>query len=180
MHKLLKYFSVAVFALPLLVYAHGPSRLKVEKEITVNAPAEKVWDLIKDFCAIDNWHPAVSKCEGNGGNEKGARRVLTLNDANSGLTIDDEMTGYDAAKMMYRYRITRVDPAVLPVSTYASQIEVIPDGGNSKVHWKGAFYRSFTQNNPPPEQSDEAATSAITGLYEAGLAEIKKLAEGGE
>ena len=180
MHKLLKYFAVALLALPPLVHAHGPSRLKVEKEIAVNAPAEKVWDLIKDFCAIDNWHPAVAKCEGNGGNEKGATRVLRLNDPNSGPTIDEEMTAYDAAKMMYKYKITKVDPAVLPVFTYASQIGVVPDSSNSKIHWKGAFYRSFTQNNPPPEQSDEAATKAITGVYEAGLAAIKKLAEGGE
>ncbi len=178
MHTSLKVFAGALIALPVVVSAHGPSRLKVEKEIAVNAPAEKVWDLIKDLCAIDNWHPAIAKCAGAGRNEKGATRVLTLNDSASGPTIDEEMTAYDAAKRMYKYKITRVDPAVLPVSTYSSQIEVTPDGNNAKVLWKGAFYRSFTQNDPPPEQSDEAATAAITGWYEAGLAELKKQAEG--
>jgi carbon monoxide dehydrogenase subunit G len=178
MHKLYRYSAVALLALPGLLYAHGPSRLKVEKEIEINAPAEKVWAAIKDFCSIDAWQPAVAACESSGGSAKGATRVLTLEEPGSGKTIDEEMTAYDDATMTFKYKITKVDPAVLPVSSYAATMTVMPSGEKSKVVWKAGFYRSFTQNNPPPEQDDNAALNAITGFFDAGLPGIKQLVEG--
>lgn len=179
MHTLFKYSAAALLALPGLLYAHGPSRLKVEKEIEINAPADKVWAALKGFCSIDNWHPAVAACESKG-EGKGATRVLTLGEAGSGKTIDEEMTAYDEAKMIFKYKITKVDPAVLPVSTYAATMTVVPNGDKTTVQWKAGFYRSFTQNDPPPEQNDEAATKAITGVFDAGLPGLKKLVEEGK
>ena len=46
------------------------------------------------------------------------------------------------------------------------------------VEWRGAFYRGFPNNDPPPEQNDEAAVKAVTGVYKSGLANLKKLVEG--
>jgi len=178
MHKLYKYSAVALLAVPGVLLAHGPSRLKVEKEVEINAPADKVWAAIKDFCSIDQWHPAVAACEKTG-NDKGATRVLTLGEPGSGKTIDEEMTAYDDKKMTFKYKITKVEPTVLPVSSYASTMTVVPNGEKSTVQWKSGFYRSFTQNDPPPEQNDEAATNAITGVLEAGVAGIKQMVEGG-
>jgi carbon monoxide dehydrogenase subunit G len=162
---------------PALVDAHGPSRQKVEKTVEISAPAAKVWGIIADFCAIKDWHPAVFSCEGEGGNAVGAKRVLTLGDANGGK-IHEELLGYSAEKMMYKYKITEVDVKVLPVTTYSASITVVPgDGDTSKVTWKSGFYRGFTNNDPPPELNDEAAVKAITGVFDAGLAKIKELAE---
>ena len=45
------------------------------------------------------------------------------------------------------------------------------------VEWRGAFYRAFPNNDPPPDKNDEAAVAAITGVYQSGLANLKKLAE---
>ncbi len=168
---------VLLSALPLLAAAHGPSRQKVEQEIKVNAPATKVWGLVADFCSISQWHPGVVKCDGSGGNEVRARRVLTIGKA-GGPRIEEELQMYDAAKMTYKYRITKTDVTVLPVATYSSFLSVLDNGdGTSTVSWKGGFYRSWGKNNPPPEQNDEAAKKAVTGTYEAGLANLKKLAE---
>jgi hypothetical protein len=70
----------------------------------------------------------------------------------------------------YFYRITDVDVKVLPVTNYSSTITVTPDdSGNSVVEWRGAFYRGFRINNPPPAQNDEAAIAAVTGVYRAGF-----------
>ena len=52
------------------------------------------------------------------------------------------------------------------------------DGGGAKVTWKGAFYRGYMNNDPPPELNDEAAVKAVTGLYRAGLENLKSVAEG--
>ncbi|MGC1521651.1 MAG: SRPBCC family protein, partial [Steroidobacteraceae bacterium] len=54
--------------------------LHVSKTIRVNAPADMVWNAVKDFDAINTWHPAVDKDEIVEGknNKAGAVRLLTL------------------------------------------------------------------------------------------------------
>ncbi len=163
--------------LPLAAAAHGPSRQKVELDTTVKAPAAKVWALIADFCSIEKWHPGVARCEGTGGNSVGAVRKLHVGKVD-GPVIVEQLMIHDPEKRMYKYKITETDVSVLPVATYASFLSVADHGdGTSKVTWKGAFYRSWGKFNPPADQNDEAAVKAVTGTYQAGLDNIKKLAE---
>jgi len=68
---------------------------------------------------------------------------------------------------------------VLPVKNYSSTISVEGEGGKSVLKWKGAFYRGYMNNDPPPELNDEAAVKAVSGVYEGGLAAVKKAAEAG-
>jgi hypothetical protein len=84
----------------------------------------------------------------------------------------------DPAGKSLSYKIDNVDVKVVPVNNYAATISVKEDGGKSVVEWKGAFYRGFMNNDPPPELSDEAALKAITDFYKAGLAALKTKAEG--
>jgi hypothetical protein len=163
---------------PMGALAHGPSRLKLSEEAAINAPPDKVWDLIKDFCSIAQWHPAIAKCEGEGGNAAGAKRVLTLKrDGNP--RIVEEMMSYDEAGKTFKYKIKQVDVKVLPVTGYTAFMTVKPgDQGGTLVTWNGGFYRGFPNNNPPPELNDQAATTAVTEIYKAGLDGLKKLAEG--
>jgi hypothetical protein len=168
--------SLAALALvPTVALAHGPSRQKVTETVEINAPADKVWKTIGNFQDM-SWHPAVAKLEGSGGNDPNATRTLTLT---SGGTIEEKLISNDPAKMIYKYEITKVDPKVLPVNNYSSNISVKGDGGKSTVEWKGAFYRGFMNNDPPPELSDEAAVKAVKGVYRAGLDALKKKLEAG-
>lgn len=170
------WLAALAAAIPLAALAHGPSRQKVVLTIEIAAPAEKVWAAIGNFQDM-SWHPAVQKTEGKGGNGEGATRVLTLG---PGATIAEEINKYDAAKMMYSYRITEVDIKVLPINNYSSTLTVTPvDAGKCTVEWKGAFYRGYPNNDPPPELSDEAAVKAITDFYQAGLDVLKKKIETG-
>jgi hypothetical protein len=154
--------------------AHGPSRQKVVEKIEINAPADKVWAIVGNFQDL-NWHPAVAKTEGTGGNEKGAKRKLTLK---NGATIEESVEAYDAAGKSIKYRIDNVDVKVLPVNNYSSTITVKDVGGKSEVEWKGAFYRGFMNNDPPPELSDEAGVKAVTDIYKSGLTALKTKLEG--
>ena len=158
----------AALVLPGIAQAHGPTRQKVTLTQEVEAPPEAVWDAIGDFQDM-SWHPAVFSSTGEGGNEIGATRVLTLG-AEGGPTISEELYKYDAEKMTYSYRITDVAVEVLPVTNYSSHLTVMPaDGGGSVVEWRGAFYRGYPNNDPPPELNDEAAIAAVTAVYQGGL-----------
>ncbi|MGQ0456568.1 MAG: SRPBCC family protein [Hyphomicrobium sp.] len=160
---------------PMLAQAHGPTRQKVTETIEINAAPDKVWAVIGNFQDM-GWHPAFTKTQGAGGNAPDATRKLTLG---NGATIDEKLTKFAAEAKSYSYEITNVDVKVVPVTNYASTISVSGEGDKSKVEWKGAFYRGYVNNDPPPELSDEAAVKAITGVYKDGLAALKKKLEGG-
>lgn len=177
MKMLFAAFVTAAMALaPFAAEAHGPTRQKVTETIEIDAPAEKVWEVVGNFQDM-SWHPAVAKTEGTGGNEvKVATRSLTLQDGN---VIEEVLEKYDDTKMSYFYRITNDVVAFLPVNNYSSTITVKPNGDKSTVEWRGAFYRGYMNNDPPEELNDEAAKAAVTGIYKAGLENLKAKVEGG-
>ncbi len=158
--------------LVLPAFAHGPTRQKVTETVTIDAPTAKVWSLIKDFDALKNWHPAVEASPADKGNTEGSVRQLKLK---GGGELTETLEAYDDARMRYSYRAK--DKGALPVTNYTSTISVKADGDKSVVEWRGAFYRGYPNNDPPPDQNDEAAVKAVTGVYQAGLANLKAIAE---
>lgn len=175
MVRLLASFLALACLMPLAASAHGPTRQKVTETVEINAPADKVWAVVGNFQDM-SWHPAFVKTEGTGGNDVGATRTLTLE---GGGQIFEKLTKYNAEGKTLGYEITEVDVKVVPVTNYSAHITVTPDGDKSKVEWKSAFYRGYVNNDPPPELSDEAAVKAITGVFQSGLAALKKKLEGG-
>lgn len=174
MKRILTLLIVLMVGYASVASAHGPTRKKVTVTRDIAAPPEKVWAIISNFQDM-SWHPAVTSSEGEGGNEPGAKRTLTLK---GGGQIHESLDKYDPDKMMIKYRIDDVDVSVLPVTNYSSWLSVKPAEGGSQVTWKGAFYRGYPNNDPPPELSDEAAVNAVTGVYDLGLDNLKQLAEG--
>ena len=186
MKKFALLIPVALSFFAATASAHGPVRQKLERDIEVNAPAAKVWAIIKNYDDM-SWLPGVSKTEAKGGNAVGATRVLTLKD---GGKITEEMKKYDEAKMSYAYRITDMTShkeithsgqnekiPVLPVTDYSASISVEAKGDKSVVQWKAGFYRAYMNNNPPEEMNEDAANKAVGNIFKAGLDNIKALAE---
>lgn len=152
--------------------AHGPTRQKSIEKVAIAAPPAAVWAKIKNFDALKDWHPAVAESPADKGNEVGSVRRIKLK---GGGELIESLEGHDDAKMKYSYRAK--DGGALPVTNYTSTISVSADGARSIVEWRGAFYRASPRNDPPPEQNDDAAVKAVTGVYQDGLANLKKLAE---
>ena len=165
----LKFLLILVgMILPMMAWAHGPTRQKVTVTTEVAASPAEVWARIGDFQDM-SWHPAVHSSTGEGGNDIDATRVLTLG-AEGGPTISEVLYKFSDEKMSYSYRITDVLVEVLPVTNYSSHLTVKPlESGGSLIEWRGAFYRGYPNNDPPPELNDEAAIAAVTGVYKAGL-----------
>ena len=114
--------------------------------IDINAPVDKVWAVVGNFQDA-SWIPVVAKTEGKGGNDVNATRTLTLK---SGGTIDEMLDKYDAEEHTLGYEITKVDVKVLPINDYSSHITLTANGDKTTVEWKGAFYRGYMLNDPPP------------------------------
>jgi mxaD protein len=175
-----------MFLFSSFAYAHGPVRQDTDETITINAPADKVWGIIKNFGDM-SWLPPVKSTDVKGGNEKGAVRVLTLQDGN---TITEELKNYDNKKMSYSYKITAMSSVktithdgaeqkvpVVPVSDYSATIGLNAQGTTTVVHWQADYFRAYTDKNPPEEMNEAAANAAIKGIFTSGLANLKTLAE---
>lgn len=157
---------------PGLALGHGPTRQKVTEKIAIDAPADVVWTVIKDFDALAKWHPAVEASPADKGNAEGSVRQLKLQ---GGGALTETLERYNAEGKSYSYRAK--DGGALPVTNYTSTLTVSGEGNKSVVEWRGAFYRGFPNNDPPPDQNDEAAVRAVTGVYQAGLANLRRLVE---
>jgi carbon monoxide dehydrogenase subunit G len=171
MKKLFALLALAI--LPLTAFAHGPSPQKVDKSIVIKAEPAKVWAIVKDFGGIHKWHPGVAstKVEKKGND---TFRLLTLK---SGGTVYNKLRSADDADMKMRYEIVE---GSLPVADYNAFMTVKPgpNAGETTVNWVGRFYRLYKLNPPIPEgQDDASALNAVTGMYDAGLEGLKKLAE---
>jgi len=179
-----RLLTLAITLLPILVYAHGAPRLKVEETIIIKAAPADVWNAIKGFDSIHTWHPAIESTKASG-NDNGATRTLTLS---NGGTIEESLKKVDHEKMVMNYQITSMSNAgeiddhgtphevpVVPVSKYKSWLTVKADADGSKVSWKGKFFRAYHghESIPPKALDDNTAKAAISGIYKAGLESLK-------
>ena len=163
-------FAVSMFASGFSVAAAPP--LQVKKSITIAAPAEKVWEAAKNFNGLNTWHPALASDEIVSGtnNTVGAVRLLTLK---GGGTIKEKLLQFDETGHRFRYSILE---GVIPVSHYTSSFVVTSRGKDKTlVTWSGRFKRKNVGDNPADNENDKAATDAISGVYQSGLDNLKKM-----
>jgi mxaD protein len=154
--------------------AHGPTPQKVDEQIDIAAPPDKVWAAVADF-ANPGWNPTVTAAKADKGNAAGSRRSLTLA---SGGSVIEELDELDAGQRVMAYRSDRtVDPKVLPTSSYTVKLRVLPQGEGSRVEWRARAYRADTGNEPAPGRDDAAAVRALQAHIRPGLAALKQKLE---
>lgn len=159
--------------------AHGPTRQRVSQTVEIAKPPEAVWAIVKDFDGFARWHPLVASSKADRGNEVGSKRTVVLK-APGDPSFVEELLKYSDADRSMSYKIEAVDPKILPVNNYMAWLEVRPNpSGGSTVEWRSAFYRGYMLNDPPPELNDAAAVKAVTGVFRAGLDNLKRVAEAG-
>ena len=155
---------VAVAALTVAPLAFANHAIQVSKSVEINAPADKVWADIKDFGALQNWHPAVesTKIDKGGDNKPGTVRVLSLK---GGGNITETLTAYSDKGRSMSYKINE---GVLPVAGYSSTITVKAKGKDkATVSWTSRF--KAKAGTP-----DADAKKTIEGVYDAGLGNLGK------
>ena len=165
MFRLYLAVLTASFFLLTSIHTMAAGNISVSKTTAIDATAAEVWAKVKDFNALNTWHPAVAKTEILAGenNKVGATRLLTLND---GGTIEEDLLAWDEATMTYSYNIIQ---SVLPVSNYEATLTVEPITGTStKVIWSASF-------NAGKGADDDTARNTISGIFDAGLENLTKI-----
>lgn len=186
MKKLLQMAALTALAVPMLAVAHGPTRQVVDEKIVINAPIETVWEMVKDFEAIGDWHPEVKQVE----MQDAETRVITLErDGDPTVTEQIHSVNEERTTLIFNIRDMSVTETIIfnsqetpyytfPVSTYRSWMFVKEVDGGTEVRWNGKFYRSFMSNPPVPEgQSDSDAVAEVKAFYIKGLEGLKATLE---
>ena len=135
---------------------------KVSSSTELPVSAKTVWAVIGNFNALPDWHPAVEKSELKK-QDGGTLRKLSLV---GGGSIEEKLEQIDDNERLYTYSILS---GPLPVSNYTATLKVREsDGGKGcTVEWSSQFE---AQGAP---ESD--AVAAISGIYEAGFENLKRM-----
>jgi hypothetical protein len=121
--------------------------------------ADDVWNLVGQFNALQDWHPAIESSDLEDGGK--VRRLSLV----GGGEIVERLERLDDHEHSYRYAI---ESSPLPVANYVAEIHVIEDEkGGCTVEWSSDFVASGV-----PEAD---ATRVIRDIYSAGFDNLRKL-----
>jgi len=91
--------------------------------------------------------------------------------------IKEQLTAFSDTLHSFTYKF--VDTP-FPIKDYVSTLRVKANkDGTTLVRWSSTFKRKNPADNPPDAESDAAGVKLITGVYQGGLANLKKMLEGG-
>jgi Polyketide cyclase / dehydrase and lipid transport len=146
----------------IVIGATSAHAITVKKRIEAPGTPPEIWEVVGDFCAIKNWHPAVAECEETKEGDA-TFRTLTLKD---GGKIKEKLTGTEDTS--YSYVIAE---SPLPVKNYSSKLWIEEDDepDRSAIYWQSEFEAA-------DGTSDDDAKKLITGILGDGVKGIKKVA----
>lgn len=128
--------------------------VEVRQVMEIKAAPADVWTKVGGWCAIKDWHPAVAGCDAS----KQGYRTLTLKD---GAKIVEKLT--KTGKNSYSYAIIE---SPLPVKNYSATFTAKADSlGSTDLTWIAKF--------DAKGKTEQEAAAVITGIFEAGLKNIK-------
>ncbi len=167
--------AAALFAglLTAPAWAHGPTPQQLSRDLTVSAPVEAVWEVLRDPAAIARWHPDVQEAIVEG-EIPGAKRTATFS---NGEALTDGIDVVNDETKLIRWRLSAENHEALPISFYTNTLSVSPEGEGAKIVWRASFFRADTTNEPEERFSDAAAIAAMEAYVDHGLEGLKAAAE---
>ncbi len=137
----------------------------VKKSTVLDAPAEAVWDVIRDFNGHDQWHPAVAESHierGYPSDMVGCVRNFRLE---GGANLREQLLTLSDLEQTFSYCL--LDTPV-PLFNYVAHVRLFPvtDGERTYWEWESRF-------DTPAGRADELSDLVGDGIYVAGFEAIR-------
>lgn len=144
---------------------------RVVRSTVIDAPIERVWQVLRDFNSHDRWHDVVAQSRIEGGeasSQVGCVRAFTLQDGN---VIREQLLTLDDRQHRSTYCIVE---ATVPLERYVATVTLKPvtDGNRTFWHWESTFAT-------PPGRERELRQMVAEGVYEAGFENLRRYLRGG-
>lgn len=139
------------------------SQPRVTVSDVVSAPVDDVWAAIRDFDAIDQWHPGITDCTIEGG--RGSAEIGAVRNFQAGeKSLREKLLAHSDQDRSYQYTILDGGGAK---EDYLSELRAIPvtESEQTLVHWSGLF------DAPDSAMADEKA--GLTKVYTVGVEGIR-------
>lgn len=130
----------------------------------IEAKADAVWALLRDFGGIKKFSPAIESCTLTG-EGVGAIRTITMP---GGLELQERLEAFDDSGRTLQYAIIGENP--LPFTDYLSTIRISEDGNATAIEWSS----TFEPKGIPAEQAGQM----VEGIYTGGIAGLKSTLAG--
>lgn len=137
--------------------------IEVESSGLIDAPLEKVWNLVRDFNNVRRWHPDVieSRLESGLGREPGTERTVRLR---NGMSIRERLIAISSSEHFYKYSVIE---SPLPIREHESTVRFTPiSKSQTLVTWTARFQLM--------EGDAKAFGDAVkSGVLQAGIEGLK-------
>ncbi|MEZ5790644.1 MAG: SRPBCC family protein [Nitratireductor sp.] len=132
----------------------------------IDAPAQKVWERVRDFNGLPRWHPAIreSRIEnGEPSDRVGCVRDFRLQ---NGDRIREKLLGLSDYDMFCTYSILE---SPMPLTDYVATLRLTPvtDGERTFAEWSAEF-------DCAAEVADELVGNIGNGVFQAGFDSLKR------
>ena len=139
--------------------------IRVYTSSVIDAPADGVWALVRDFNALPAWHPMIAESrieQGRPSDQVGCVRAFRLRD---GGRLREQLLALSDFDYQCVYSILE---SPMPLSAYVATLELTPvtDGNRTFAEWSAEF------DCKPADERDLAA-SIGTGVFQAGFDALK-------
>jgi len=132
----------------------------------IGAPADRVWQRIRDFNGLPSWHPAIAESRIESGapaDQIGCVRAFRLRDDG---VIREKLLGLSDYDFSVTYSILE---SPMGVTNYVATLKLTPitDGDRSFAEWSAEF-------DCPPEREAELVAQIGDGVFQAGFDALKR------
>jgi hypothetical protein len=138
---------------------------RVYTSSVIAAPADRVWEVIRDFNALPDWTEFVAESrieEGQPSDKIGCVRAFRLND---GGVIREKLLALSDFDYSFSYAILE---SPMGVENYVATVKLFPitDSGHTFAEWSAEF-------DCNPEREEELIDHIGTNVFLGGLTSLK-------
>lgn len=132
----------------------------------IDASPEEVWDAIRDFNGLPDWHPMIAESrieDGKAADQVGCIRNFALSD---GERIRERLLTLSDVEFTCTYEILE---SPMAVENYVATLRLVPitDGGRCYIEWTAEF--------DAPDGEGEALEDFVGGtVFQGGFDALKK------
>jgi NADPH:quinone reductase-like Zn-dependent oxidoreductase/uncharacterized protein YndB with AHSA1/START domain len=139
---------------------------RVTRSAIIDAPIQRVWEVLRDFNSHTAWHPAIAESviEGREPSDRvGCVRRFTLRD---GAHVREQLLALSDTDHRFTYCILDAD---IPLERYVATVQLKPvtDGNRTFWHWQSTF-------RTPRGRERELTEMVGVNVYEAGFRGLRQ------
>jgi hypothetical protein len=142
---------------------------RVIRSTIIDAPADRLWSVLRDFNGHERYHPIVAQSaieRGQPSDKVGCVRRFTLKD---GGELREQLLSLSDLEMTMSYCLLETP---IPLFNYVAHVRLLPvtDGNRSFWHWESRF-------TTPAGREQELADVVGNEVYVAGMEAVRRLPE---